>query len=390
LKILFTIPAYHPATDYGGPIPVARDFARCLRDRGHDVTIWTTNLATGSSKLSGKTFEGEVDGIRVVYLNSLVRYKWVGIAPDVLSYARRELKDFDVVHLFGYREFLTLAVALWAKRSGKPYVLQALGTAGRVTRSVGKKLVYDALLGRPVLRNAAALVAKGAVESQHYLDSGVPSRKIRVIPNGMDEPEILQSLSPDVFREWYGIGLDEPLILFLGRLHQVKGVDLLLRAFARLADGRARLAVVGPDEGMRQEAERFVARKGLSGRVVFTGPLYDERKWEAYLAADLYVLPSVFENFPRAVLEAMACGTPVVLTDRCGIAPQVDGRAGLVVPYDEAALTRAMERMVGDGALRSRFSEGALRLIREEFSWDGPVTELERLYGRVVTGGRNP
>jgi len=388
LKVLFTIPAYHPATDYGGPIPVARDFARRLRDRGHDVTVWTTNLATGSSKLSGKTFEGEVDGIRVVYLNSVARYRWVGITPDVLGYARREMEGFDVVHLFGYREFLTLAVALWAKKASKPYALQALGTIRRVTRSKAKKLLFDALFGRTVLRSASAVIAKTELDREPYAASGVPVDKVVLIPNGISAPPGAEDAQDGVFRERHGIGPDEPLILFLGRLHQVKGVDLLVRAFARLDDDRLRLALAGPDEGLREEVERFVSRKGLGGRVVFTGPLYDERKWEAYRDADLYVLPSLSENFGMTVLEAMSCGKPVILTDRCGIAPQVDGRAGLVVPYDEAALARAMERMIGDAALRSRFSEGALRLIREEFSWDGPVTELERLYERVVAEHR--
>lgn len=161
-------------------------------------------------------------------------------------------------------------------------------------------------------------------------------------------------------------------------------MDLLVRAFARVSDRRARLVVAGPDEGLRGRLEQIVARKEMKKRVIFAGPLYDEQKWEAYLDADLYVLPSLFENFGMTVLEAMICGTPVVITDRCGIAPQVGGRGGLVVPYDEAELARAVERMILDPVLRKRLSEGGLRLLQEEFSWEKPVAELERLYKDVV------
>lgn len=386
MRVLFVIPAYHPAQDFGGPIPVARDFARRLRDRGHEVVIWTANLATSKEKLTSKTFEDEVDGIRVVYFNSVLRYRWVGITPGVFRYALREVKDFDVVHIFGYREFLPVAVAFWARWIGKPYVLQALGTVAPVARSLRKKRVYDALVGREVLKNASALIAKGDVEREQYLRAGAEKHSITVIPNGMEVPAEIESLKPGAFREKHGIGFDEPLILFLGRIHRVKGVDLLIQAFTRLPDRRSRLVVAGPDEGLRGQLERVVADEKLEDRVTFTGALYDESKWEAYLDADIYVLPSLFENFPRTVLEAMSCRTPVIITDRCGIASQVEDRGGIVVPYDEAELARAMDLMVKDEELRRKLSEGGLRLIREEFSWEKPVAELEQLYERVKVG----
>ncbi len=84
MKVLFVLPAYYPALDFGGPIPVAQDSARRLADRGHEVTIWTTNLLTRSTKMGSKTEEREVDGIRTVYMNSVGRYRWVGIAPLAL------------------------------------------------------------------------------------------------------------------------------------------------------------------------------------------------------------------------------------------------------------------------------------------------------------------
>lgn len=386
MRILFVLPAYYPALDFGGPIPVAQDLARRLTARGHEVTILTTNLLTKSSKLGKKTEEREVEGIRTVYLNSVARYHWVGITPDVYGYLRRELPGFDVVHLYGFREFINLAVARRAKATGKPYVLQALGTTARMKRSLGKKLVYDTLFGSSVLKNAASLIAKSEVERRQYEAAGIRPDKVELIPNGMEIPEEARRVIPGSFREAHGIGEHETLLLFLGRIDPIKGLDLLIKAFARAKVSGARLVLVGPDEGRRGEFERLARECGVGDSVLFTGGLYGVQKWEAYTDADAYVLPSVFENFPRTVLEALGCGTPVLITDRCGIAPQIKDRAGLVVPYDEGALSVAIRRLVEDAGLRERLAEGGRRVLEEEFSWEPIVGQLEELYGRAASG----
>ena len=189
------------------------------------------------------------------------------------------------------------------------------------------------------------------------------------------------------FRRRYDMETNETLFLFLGRIDPNKGVGLLIRAFARLR-GRSRLAIVGPDEGSRRGFERLVARSGIGGSVFFTGPLYAEEKWSAFKDADVYVLPSVHENFGMTVLEAMICDTPVILTEGCGIAPQVKNRAGLVVPYDEEALSQAMRLLAEDAGLREDLAEGGRRLIEQEFSWEPVVEKLEDLYRWALTPQR--
>ena len=383
MRILKVLPAFYPALEFGGPIPVARETAHHLMGRGHEVTVWTTNLAGWKTKLGNKTEEREIDGMRTVYMNSVLRYHWVGIAPDVFRYLRRELKGYDLVHIYGYREFLAMAVARGAKRDGKPYVLQALGTTTRMKRSFGKKFLYDTVFGEGILKHAASLIAKSPAEFQQYLDVGLPEDRISYIPNGIEIPEEARSAKRGKFRAAYGFDAEDLLFLFLGRIDPIKGLDLLTEAFAALG-ARARLAIVGPDEGYRAVLESQVARRGLKDRVVFTGSLYGEEKWEAYLDADIYVLPSLYENFPRTVLEAMSCETAVILTDRCGIAPQIENRAGLVVPYEKVALIQAMKRLANDQSLRQRLAESGRRLLAEEFSWGSLIDRLENLYESVA------
>jgi glycosyltransferase involved in cell wall biosynthesis len=121
---------------------------------------------------------------------------------------------------------------------------------------------------------------------------------------------------------------------------------------------------------------------GISERLLFLGPLYGDAKWAALQDADVFVLPSQNENFGNAAAEAIAVSTPVIVTDRCGIAPWVHDQAGLVVPYEREALTEALWRLLTDEALRERFRQGCHK-VAESLSWDEPVTQMEQLYSQL-------
>src|SRR5207249_11461323 len=125
--------------------------------------------------------------------------------------------------------------------------------------------------------------------------------------------------------------------------------------------------------------ESLVQQLGLSNRVIFTGPLYDNAKWSAYRDADVFVLPSQNENFGNAIAEAIACGTPVVVTDRCGAASMLKQRAGLVVPYGQETLQEAMSAVLQDQNLRAELRKGCVEAARE-FSWDEPTSIMETAY----------
>jgi glycosyltransferase involved in cell wall biosynthesis len=145
------------------------------------------------------------------------------------------------------------------------------------------------------------------------------------------------------------------------------------------------LVMAGPDEGdgLRQRLETLAAQLGLKEKVFFTGPLYGDAKWAAYRDADVFVLPSQNENFGNTAAEAVACGTPVLVTDRCGIAPLVDQRAGLVVPHDRAALEAGMARILDDSALAERLRAGS-KAVAGSLSWAKPLAQMEALYRELV------
>ncbi len=118
----------------------------------------------------------------------------------------------------------------------------------------------------------------------------------------------------------------------------------------------------------------------ISDRVLFTGPLYGQEKLQAYVDASVYVLPSSYEIFGITILEALACGTPVVVTDRCGIADIINQQAGLVVPYDTDRLRHALLQMLNDDKMRQQLGQRGKLLVREQFNWEKIAEQFEHMY----------
>jgi glycosyltransferase involved in cell wall biosynthesis len=143
--------------------------------------------------------------------------------------------------------------------------------------------------------------------------------------------------------------------------------------------------IVGPDEGYLPALKELVKELEMENNIHFIGPLYGKDKLEAYVDADVYVLPSVYETFHVAAIEASACGTPVILTEYCGAAGMIDGQAGLVVDFDTDQLSDAVLRMLSDEEMRQKLAERGKALVREKFNWTKIAEQVERIYSACIS-----
>ena len=397
MRLLHVSQSYFPFLDKGGPTVKIRAIARGMASSGHAVTILTADLGFDSAKLAiagaipgSWGFQGREGGLEAIYLRTRGRYRSTTWNPGVGVFCRERVRDYDVAHIFGLYDLIGPRVARACRQFARPYVVEPMGMFRPIVRNIWMKSLYHDVLGGRLLRGASRVIATSEQERQEFLDGGIASSKIVVRRNGIEVPN--EFPVPGSFRQQWNISSETKLVLFLGRLVSKKSPDLMLEVFGRWnrrGNGarKSLLIIAGPDEGdgLRQRLETSAAQMGMGDRVLFTGPLYDSAKWAAYMDADVFVLPSQNENFGNTAAEAIACGTPVLVTDCCGIAPMVERRAGLVVPHDCSALEAGLAQILEDSALAARLRAGC-KEVASSLGWAEPLAQMESLYSELTEG----
>jgi len=399
MRILNVTQTYAPFLEFGGPPVKVRALAEALALRGHQVTVLTADwdlesrfpdgpdgIVPSGTTRSPFGWRRDENNVQAIYLPSWFRYRALSWNPAAKRFARARLRNFDVVHIFGLYDFLGPAIAEACRRRKLPYVVEPIGMFLPIVRSLWLKRIYHSLLGGRMLRGARGLVATSEQEVEELASASVPREKILLRRNGVEVPAALPERGK--FRTLHGLSPDAKVVLFLGRLSAKKSPNLLLEAFARLPaplpGNNPQLVFAGPDEsGMEARLSQMAQWLGISTRVLFCGPLFDAAKWEAYADADVFVLPSQNENFGNTAAEAAAVGTPVVVTEGCGIAPLLAGVAALVVPHDVSALSRALERVLTEPDLHAQLSAGC-KQVTSRLGWEEPAQEMESLYRKLV------
>jgi glycosyltransferase involved in cell wall biosynthesis len=397
MRVLKVTQSYYPFVDRGGPAVKVRALARGLASRGEKVTVLTADLGleriTNSANewvREGRGWRSFEDSVETIYLKSSASYRSLTWNPGLFAFCGERLASFDVVHIYGTYDLLGPTVARACRRRGLPYVIEPMGMFRPIVRNIALKKVYRYLMGNSVVGGARRVLATSEQEQRELVEEGIPARQIVVRRNGTERPEHLPD--PGTFRRQWRVPENAKIVLFLGRLVTKKSPEMLIEAFAQWQALRtvgktvspAVLVIAGPDEGgYRTKLETISAQLGLGKAVLFTGPLYDDAKWSAYRDADLFVLPSQNENFGNTAAEAVACETPVLVTDGCGVAPLVDGRAGLVVPHDCTALAIALESLLGRSELREQLKQGCAG-VAQSLSWQEPLDATQALYAELI------
>jgi glycosyltransferase involved in cell wall biosynthesis len=371
LRILFAAPAWAPSRGFGGPVVAAGELVRRLVARGHIVEVLTTTIVDLHQRPSARSRLAVADGATVHYLGTPLHYRWMGITPT-LPVALARLKRPDVVHVFGFRDPITTGTAAWCRLVHVPYVFEPLGMFQPRLRKVALKRLLDSTLYRGVAGGAAAVVVASEREREDVIAGGVPAEKVVVRGNGFPDPAERLGSDPSGVRPLLGIPDGAPLLLYVGRIAAGKGIDHLLAAVQELPE--AHLVIAGPDDrhGVATDGER-----------VHMLPMTEEPPRRLYPQADVFVLASEGESFGMVAAEAAAAGTPVIVSDRCGIAGFFEDGEALVVPYERAAVVEAIRRVLSDRPLREQLARGGPAAARR-MSWDTVTDVQERIYTDVA------
>jgi glycosyltransferase involved in cell wall biosynthesis len=378
LRILFAAPVWAPSRAFGGPVVAAGELVRRLVARGNDVDVITTTIVDLHKRPALRSSIGVVDGATVRYLSTPLRYRWMGITPT-LPAALARLNRPDVVHIFGFRDPVTTGVAAWCRIARIPYVFEPLGMFEPRLRKVVLKRALDATLYRGVTRGAAAVVVASERERDSVVASGAPAEKVHVRGNGFPEPDTSAS-TDGALRTQLAIPRGAPLILYVGRIAAGKGIEQLLEAAHRIPE--AHVVVAGPDD--RHGTTALIEQARSSTGRVHVLPVTEEPPHALYPQADVFVLASAGESFGMVAAEAAAAGTPVIVSDRCGVAAFFEDGEALIVRYDSGAVVDAVQRVLSDRVLREQLSRGGVAAARRN-SWDRVAEVQEQIYRDVAS-----
>ncbi len=382
LHIVHVVPSYYPAIRYGGPIRSVHALCKSLVKRGHEVSVFTTNV-DGAGNLDVPIGEPvNLDGVAVHYFKvpALRRFYW---APALASRLRAVAGQIDLMHLHSIFLWPTYVAARIAHRAGIPYVVSPRGMLVREAIRRKSRLAKSAwieLIEKRTLVRAARVHVTADLEAADVRAFDLKLAPIFCVPNGVLWPRKHLELAAGPFAD-----VASPYALFLSRIDQKKGLDRLLRAW-KWVKKDLMLLVAGNDEsGYTRELEEIIRQEGIGDRVRFLGAVSDEHKWALYEKAEMFVLASYTENFGNVVAEAMAMGCPVVITPEIGIAKLVlETGAGLVSDGEPSILGKTITALHLNEPLRRKLGALGRRAAVERLSWEGVAEQMEGEYRRIL------
>lgn len=310
----------------------------------------------------------------------------------------KHVADFDVVHVHGLYRFPPTFAAAVARRKGVPYLIKPHGSLdpymyAQSGYSLPIKRLYERLFDFPNLNQAGAIQYTSDEEAERAAFLRLLAPRV-VVRSGIDWRNYANLPQRGPFRQRLGLAPDQPLILFLGRLNFKKGLDLLIPAFADVLKRlpNACLAIVGPDnEGLGAQVREWCADAGVEAHVRFVDHIPPQEVRQAYVDADVFALTSYTENTGMTVVEAMACGRPVVISDQVNIWPLIKAAgAGTVVPLDITQISEALRAILGDPNAAAKVGNAGREAARAQFSWETICGQFDNVYNAVIRGERPP
>jgi glycosyltransferase involved in cell wall biosynthesis len=390
MKVLHVIPSL--SLKHGGPSVAMPLIARSLTQAGVEVDIATSDDDGPGHRLDVPLHRRiEQDRHGVFYFRKQTEFYKVSLS--MRQWLKSHVHDYDAVHIHALFSFSSTAAARIARRQKTPYIIRPLGVLNRwgmENRRKFLKALSFQFVERPILRHAAAVHYTSRAEQIEAEATGIAARAA-VIPLGIDLAPFANLPGPERFLARWPQAKGREIVLFLSRLDPKKGLDLLMDALAenRKSEKCLLVAAGSGEAAYERTLHEKETRLGLSGDILWTGFLKGEEKLSALAAARIFVLPSHSENFGIALVEALAAGLPCITTDGVAVSEDIRERdAGLVVKATTKPLSEAVNQLLGDAALRARFSRNAKDLAKERFSLESMGVALTALYKQILSAHR--
>jgi glycosyltransferase involved in cell wall biosynthesis len=379
MKILQVIAYLSPK--FGGDVNVCSNLSKELVKRNHEVIIITSDF--GFDSQYAKTIHDA--GVEVIPFHCIANFGQFFYTPSIKKWLEKNLKKFDIIHLHNFRSYQNVVIRSFAVKYGIPYIVQAHGSVLPFFKKQNLKKLYDLVWGDKILENSSKLIALTDTESEQYQTMRVPKNKIKIIPNGLDFKEFENLPNRGEFRRKYQITDDCKIILYIGRLHGTKGLDLLIDAFHKVIKEKinCKLVIIGPDDGYLTQIQSKANYLGLQNKIKIIGFIPNNEKIQALVDSNVFVTPS-FSGFPVTFLEACACGLPIITSTQGDNLDWIHNNVGFVVEYNPSRLKDAIFKIIDDEALSRKFSNQGKQLVAEQFNWNAICDQIEMHYREVI------
>jgi len=390
MRILQVVSSFPPAYAYGGAAKVAYELSKSLVNRGHEVTVYTTDVLDGQRRYTNTCSNVQIDGIEVCRFKNIsnrIAYNLsISCAPNLISAIKSNIQNYDIVHSHEYRSIEAIAIYRYAKKYNIPYIIQAHGQLPTETGKGQMKRGFDKVTGNKIINSASGLIAVSKPEIDQYLKMGVEFETIELLPNGLRIKDY-KNISHHYFRKKYNIQDDIKIILYIGRIHKRKGIQNLISAFSNLLKeiNNVILILGGPDGGYQRNLTSQIISLGIDDKVIFTGQIDENEKNALYADGDVLVYPSLKEIFGLVPFEAIMCGTPVIVTDDCGCGDIIkEAKCGLTILHgDIEELTNCLKIFLNCPERSQEYVIRGKNYIIENMDWDKIAIRLEEIYKNV-------
>ncbi len=368
----------------GGPPKIIFDHTEVVLQYGHQVDILSP-ISPGE-----KTYPVPA-GARLILCQRtpVVSRFFREFSIELYRFLQQHAHEYDVIHCHGLWHFGTLAPFMIDRTVAKVITIHGVLDHWVYAHNNWKKQIMDTLAQKAYLKRADLVQINNKDEQADVLRYlGYAHPNIVIIPNGVKMSDFVKLPPKGSFRQKFGLPTDKKLVLFMSRLNAKKGLDLLLPGFRDYVQQHPDtvLALAGSDDGYEATARQFITQHNLSDSIRMVGMLTGDDKKAALADADLFTLPSYSEGFSMAVLEAMASGTPTLVSDRVGFGETIREHeaAGVLTSLTAESVKEGLEKLLGDDQLRERIARNATALLKKQYDINLVAKQLLDEYSKVI------
>ncbi|MEN8252844.1 MAG: glycosyltransferase [Patescibacteria group bacterium] len=381
MKILQVVPYFYPAWSYGGPAKLVYDLSNEIVKNKHKITVYTSDCFDKEQRMPAAKKIKKTKNLKIHYFANLSNYLAFNyhmfFTPKLFVRAVGEIKSFDILHLHDFFTLQHVWICFLAKIYKKPYIISVHGTLEKM--DLAKKIFYF-LFGKLMLSGAKKLIASSDNEENTLKKLGFNSEKILRIGNGVDPQEFETKMSKMQARTKLSLPKDKIIFTFLGRISQLKGIDILIEAIKRIKIANVFFVIAGSDSGYIDELKYQIKKYNLSKKVLLKGVCFGKEKSLLFKASDVFIYPSYLEGFSIGILEAASVGLPLIISNKCNFNELATHNAALIVTPKSKNLGVAINKLAKNESLRKSLGKNVKKIVANKYSIEGITKQLLESY----------